>query len=160
VLFIVEVMYQILIYKLLVQTINYCRFAFPIRYFETLKARWKPTMFHWEPEGRLYTPFILHIYSAHLVFNRILWTVLTLFWLSTDDLHETWEALVHSAALLWQKEANDESDISCKRAKCDWHLHWHQCNIMTPWLKSLTEGLVLLFKTACNYNMLSTIWIQ
>ena len=24
----------------------------------------------------------------------------------------------HYAALLWQKEASDKSDISCKRAKC------------------------------------------
>ena len=26
-------------------------------------------------------------------------------------------------ALLWQKEASDKSDISCKRAKCVCHLH-------------------------------------
>ena len=26
-------------------------------------------------------------------------------------------------AILWQKEASDESDISCKRAKCVCHFH-------------------------------------
>ena len=27
----------------------------------------------------------------------------------------------HYTALLWQKEASDKSDISCKRAKCVYH---------------------------------------
>ena len=38
-------------------------------------------------------------------------------------------------ALLWQKEASDKSDISCKRAKCVCHLHWRQWNIMMSYLK-------------------------
>ena len=31
--------------------------------------------------------------------------------------------LNRDAALLWQKEASDKSDISCKRAKCVCHFH-------------------------------------
>ena len=27
------------------------------------------------------------------------------------------------SALIWQKEASDKSEISCKRAKCVCHLH-------------------------------------
>ena len=30
---------------------------------------------------------------------------------------------VGNCALLWQKEASDKSDISCKRAKCVCHFH-------------------------------------
>ena len=31
--------------------------------------------------------------------------------------------MLYNAALLWQKEASDKSDISRKRAKCVCHLH-------------------------------------
>ena len=31
-------------------------------------------------------------------------------------------------AQLWQKDTSDKSDISCKRAKCVCHFHWHQWN--------------------------------
>ena len=34
------------------------------------------------------------------------------------------------AALIWQKEAGDKSDISCKRAKHVYHFHWRQWNSM------------------------------
>ena len=37
---------------------------------------------------------------------------------------------VTHTALLWQKEASDKRDISCKRAKCICHFHWRQWNIM------------------------------
>ena len=51
------------------------------------------------------------------------------------------------SALLWQKEASDENEISCKLAKCVCHLHWHQCTIMMSWLKYLSAGWVFLLKT-------------
>ena len=51
-------------------------------------------------------------------------------------------------AVLWQKEATLENNISCKWAKCVCHLHWHQCNIiMISWLKYLSAGWVFLFQT-------------
>ena len=57
-----------------------------------------------------------------------------------------WNYRTHYTALLWQKEASDESDFSCKRAKCVFQLHWHQCNIMTSRLQYLSAGWVILLK--------------
>ena len=48
------------------------------------------------------------------------------------------------AALIWQKEASDKSDISRKRAKCVCHLHWRQWNIMMSYLTYLLVGWVFL----------------
>ena len=47
-------------------------------------------------------------------------------------------------ALIWQKEASDKSDISCKRAKCVCHLHWRQWNIRMSYLTYLLVGWVFL----------------
>ena len=49
-----------------------------------------------------------------------------------------------SAALLWQKEASDKSDISCKRAKCVCHFHWRQWNIMMSYLTYFLAGWVFM----------------
>ena len=54
---------------------------------------------------------------------------------------KSWE---HYAALIWQKEASDKSDISRKRAKCVCHLHWRQWNIMMSYLTYLLVGWVFL----------------
>ena len=43
-------------------------------------------------------------------------------------------------ALLWQKEASDKGDISCKRAKCVSHFHWRQWNIMMSYLTYFLAG--------------------
>ena len=51
-----------------------------------------------------------------------------------------------NTALLWQKEASDKSDISCKRAKCVCHLHWRQWNIMMSYLTYLLAGWVFMHK--------------
>ena len=48
------------------------------------------------------------------------------------------------AALLWQKEASDKRDISCKRAKCVCHFHWRQWNIMMSYLTYLLAGWVFM----------------
>ena len=48
------------------------------------------------------------------------------------------------AALIWQKEASDKSDISRKWAKCVCHLHWRQWNIMMSYLTYLLVGWVFL----------------
>ena len=50
------------------------------------------------------------------------------------------------SALLWQKEASDKSDISCKRAKCVCHLHWRQWNIIMSYLTYLLAGWVFMHK--------------
>ena len=50
-------------------------------------------------------------------------------------------------AILWQKEATLEHDISCKWAKCVCHVHWYQCNITMSWLKYLSAGWVFLLQT-------------
>ena len=52
-------------------------------------------------------------------------------------------------SLLWQKEASDKSDISCKRAKCVWHFHWRQWNIMMSYLTYLLAGWVFMDKMWC-----------
>ena len=49
-----------------------------------------------------------------------------------------------SSALIWQKEASDKSDISRKRAKCVFHLHWRQWNIRMSYLIYLLVGWVFL----------------
>ena len=53
---------------------------------------------------------------------------------------------VDYTALLWQKEASDKSDISCKRAKCVCHFHWRQWNIMMSYLTYLLAGWVFMHK--------------
>ena len=52
------------------------------------------------------------------------------------------------AALLWQKEASDKSDISCKLAKCVCHFHWRQWNIMMSYsyIPYLLAGWVFMHK--------------
>ena len=50
------------------------------------------------------------------------------------------------AALLWQKEASDKKEISCKRAKCVCHFHWRQWNIMKSYLTYLLAGWVFMHK--------------
>ena len=50
------------------------------------------------------------------------------------------------SALLWQKEASDKSEISCKRAKCVRHFHWCQWNIMMSYLTYLSAGWVSMHK--------------
>ena len=49
-------------------------------------------------------------------------------------------------ALLCQKEATLENDISRRWAKCVCHVHWHECNIIMSWLKYLSAGWVFLLK--------------
>ena len=49
-------------------------------------------------------------------------------------------------ALIWQKEASDKCDISCKRAKCVCHFHWRQWNIMMSYLTYLLAGWVFMHK--------------
>ena len=51
-----------------------------------------------------------------------------------------------NSALLWQKEASDKSDISCKRAKCVCHFHWCHWNIMMSYLTYLLVGWVFMHK--------------
>ena len=48
-----------------------------------------------------------------------------------------------SIALLWQKEASDKSEISCKRAKCVCHFHWCQWKIMMFYITYLLAEWVL-----------------
>ena len=50
-------------------------------------------------------------------------------------------------AVLWQKEAALDNDISRKWAKCVCYVHWHQCNIIMSWLKYLSAGWVFLLQT-------------
>ena len=47
---------------------------------------------------------------------------------------------LHHTALLWQKEASDESDIYCKRAKCVCHFHWSLWNIMMSHITYVLAG--------------------
>ena len=54
--------------------------------------------------------------------------------------------MINYAALLWQKEASDKCDISCKRAKCVHHFHWRQWNIMMSYLTYLLAGWVFMHK--------------
>ena len=49
-----------------------------------------------------------------------------------------------SAALLWQKEASDKSDISCKRENCVCHFNWRQWGIMMSYLTYHLTGWVLI----------------
>ena len=56
------------------------------------------------------------------------------------------EEAVTYAALLWQKEVSDKSEISCKRAKCVCHFHWHQWNIMMSYLTYLLAGWGFMHK--------------
>ena len=67
-----------------------------------------------------------------------------------SDIRGLWwpvaEMLYNYSALLWQKEASDKSDISCKRAKCVCHLHWRQWNIMTSYLTYLLAWWVFMHK--------------
>ena len=49
-------------------------------------------------------------------------------------------------ALLWQKEASDKIEISCKRANCVRHFHWRQWNIMMSYLTYLWAGWVFMHK--------------
>ena len=58
-----------------------------------------------------------------------------------------------NSAVLWQKEATVENDISRKWAKCVCHLHWHQCNIVMPRLKYLSAGWVFLLQTRIESRM-------
>ena len=51
-----------------------------------------------------------------------------------------------TSALLWQKEATLENDISRKWAECVCYVHWHQCNIIISWLKYLPAGWAFLLK--------------
>ena len=53
-------------------------------------------------------------------------------------------SILYYAALIWQKEASDKSDISRKRAKCVCHLHWRQWNIRMSYLTYLLVGRVFL----------------
>ena len=64
-----------------------------------------------------------------------------IFWYSV---HRAFVYTVYSA-LLWQKEASDKSDISCKRAKCVRHFHWRQWNIMS-YRTYLLAGWVFIHK--------------
>ena len=57
--------------------------------------------------------------------------------------------IMDHTSLLWQKEASDKSDISCKRAKCVWHFHWRQWNIMLSYLTYLLAGWVFMDKMWC-----------
>ena len=50
------------------------------------------------------------------------------------------------SALLWQKEATLENDISCKWAKYVSHVNWHRCNIIMSWLTYLSAGWMFLLK--------------
>ena len=49
-------------------------------------------------------------------------------------------------AVLWQKEASDKSDISCRRAKCVCHFHWRQWNAMMSYLTYPLAGWVFIHK--------------
>ena len=51
-----------------------------------------------------------------------------------------------NTALLLQKVASDKCDISCKRAKCVFHFHWRQWNIMMSYLTFLLVGWVFMHK--------------
>ena len=59
-------------------------------------------------------------------------------WCTLDFCH-----IIYSA-LLWQKEASDKSEISCKRATCVCHFHWRQWNIMMSCLTYLLAGWVFM----------------
>ena len=63
-----------------------------------------------------------------------------------------------NSALIWQKEASDKSDISCKRAKCVCHLHWRQWNIMMSYLTYLLVGLVFCMKFGLEEELI--MWIM
>ena len=64
-----------------------------------------------------------------------------------EILKNRWDTLtVHCPGLLWQKEASDKSDSSCKRAKCVCHFHWHQWNIMMSYPTYLSAGWVFMHK--------------
>ena len=46
--------------------------------------------------------------------------------------------------LLWQKEASDNSDISCKiKEQNVCHFHWHQWNIMMSYPTYLSVGVFM-----------------
>ena len=47
-------------------------------------------------------------------------------------------------AILWQKEATLENEISRQWAKCVCHVHWHQCNI-TIWRVLSQNALSAIF---------------
>ena len=53
----------------------------------------------------------------------------------------------HKSALLWQKEANLQNEISRKWAKCVCYVDWLQCNIISFWLQYISAGWVFLLKT-------------
>jgi len=67
-------------------------------------------------------------------------------WWPVKEIQSWWftdtYTLTRPTALLWQKEASDESDISCKRSKC---VHWNYCNTIS-WLRYLSAGWVILLK--------------
>ena len=78
----------------------------------------------------------------------ILFPGMSVFWNSSRKLiflnYQIWITWKIVTALIWQKEASDKSDISCKRAKCVCHFHWRQWNIMMSYLTYLLVGWVFL----------------
>ena len=66
-----------------------------------------------------------------------------------------------SPIFLWQKEARDNSYISCKRAKCVCHFHWCKWNIMVSSTYLLAESDLMLKiwpRRRAYYSIGSRIW--
>ena len=95
----------------------------------------------------------VHAHVIHLIWRKFEIVFWCLEWEGcTFQIHQ------YYTALLWQKEATLENQISRKWAKYVCHVHWRQCNIILSWLKYLSAGWVFLLQTQNGSRMCQVQW--